>query len=141
MSVPIEGGCLCGSVRYALYGPLGPIGFCHCRTCRKAEGVAFAATARIAREDVVWLSGGSTLRSYESTPGKQRHFCGTCGAKLFAAWDGDDELILRLGSLDGDPGSRPVVHIWTGERAAWLDLETTLPTLQRGVVDERSSDG
>ncbi|MCR9093953.1 MAG: GFA family protein [bacterium] len=136
----LEGGCLCGAVRYTIEGPLGPIGFCHCRTCQKAEGGAFATTARLPRDAVRWQRGEASLRAWESSPGKKRHFCGHCGAKLFAAWDDQDELILRVGSLDGDPGARPLVHIWTEESAPWYALVTRLPTFPRGVP-RRSEDG
>ncbi len=134
MSATLEGGCLCGAFRYAIRGELGPIGFCHCHTCQKSEGVAFATTARVAREDFSWSRGEeSSLRSYESSPGKRRYFCGTCGSKLFAAWANRDTLILRLGSLDGDPGTRPVVHIWTEDAVPWRALESELPMFPRGV--------
>ena len=129
----LEGGCLCGAVRYVIEAPLGPIGCCHCRTCQKHEGVAFATTARVFRDAVTFERGETEIRAFESTPGKKRHFCGACGSKLFAAWDGKDEIILRLGSLDDDPGARPLVHIWTEDAAPWFELVTDLPTLPRGV--------
>ena len=129
----LEGGCLCGAVRYTIEGRLGPIGFCHCRTCQKAEGGAFATTARVARSAVTWPKGKAALRSYESTPGKRRHFCGECGSKIFATWDDQDALILRLGSLDGDPGTRPLAHIWTEEAAPWYTIETSLPTFEKSA--------
>lgn len=33
MSV-IEGGCLCGKVRYAIDGDIGEVSHCHCSMCR-----------------------------------------------------------------------------------------------------------
>lgn len=52
---------------------------------------------------------------------------------MMAAWDHEDEIILRVGSLIDDPGSKPVVHIWTEEKAPWSTIEDDLPCLSRGV--------
>jgi hypothetical protein len=39
----LEGGCLCGGVRYRVTGKLGPAGYCHYKQCQRASGSAFAA--------------------------------------------------------------------------------------------------
>lgn len=132
MSV-LRGGCLCGDVRYEIDGELGPIGHCHCATCRAAHAAAFATTARVARGALRFRAGEERMRAYESSPGKKRYFCPRCGSHLVAAWDHDDEWILRVGSLHDDPGGRPVVHIWTEDGAPWYDLDASLPVLPRGA--------
>ena len=33
----LEGGCLCGAIRYKVTGPALDAGSCHCRSCRKAS--------------------------------------------------------------------------------------------------------
>jgi hypothetical protein len=126
----LEGSCLCGEVRYASDGPIGPLGNCHCRTCRKAHGAAFATTARVPKAGFRWITGERSLASYESSPGKRRFFCSRCGSQLVAAWDHESEVILRVGSLDTDPGTKPLIHIWT---EAWHELEAALPALPRGM--------
>ncbi len=37
--------CLCGGVRIQIAGKLGPVVYCHCTRCQKANGTAFAANA------------------------------------------------------------------------------------------------
>ena len=127
-----RGQCLCGSIRYEIDGTIGPIGHCHCTTCRAAHASAFSTTARVARRDFDWTLGEESLRAFESTPGKNRYFCPKCGSHLIAAWDHEDEVILRVGSLVDDPGSKPVIHIWTDEKASWFDLDDGLPALPNG---------
>jgi len=128
----LKGSCLCGAIRYESDGPPGPLLNCHCETCRKAHGAAFATTTRVPRAGFRWTDGEELLSSYESSPGKRRHFCSRCGSQLVAAWDAEDEIIIRVGSLDTDPGSKPVVHIWTDLKAPWYDLDARLPSIPRG---------
>jgi hypothetical protein len=128
------GGCLCGSVRYEVVGELGPITHCHCRTCRKAHSAAFATTARVAREDFRWSAGVDVVTSFESAPGKKRYFCPRCGSHLVAAWEGAPTVVLRVGSLDSDPGARPVAHIWTSLKAPWFEIADRLPQFAESIA-------
>ena len=129
----IKGSCLCGAIAYEIDGPIGLIGHCHCRTCRKAHAAAFATTARVPRTNFRWMTGEDGLRAFESTPGKKRFFCPNCGSHLIAAWDHENDVILRVGSLSDDPGQKPQVHIWTEEKAPWFDLDAKLPALAQGA--------
>ena len=128
-----RGRCLCGAVQYEVRGVIGPIGNCHCETCRLAHAAAFATTARVARDDFHWTAGDDAKRAFESSPGKKRFFCSKCGSHLVAAWDHENHVVLRIGSLIDDPGSKPVVNIWTEEKAPWFELDPALPALPRGV--------
>jgi hypothetical protein len=125
---------LCGAIGYEIDGPLGPIGNCHCQTCRRAHAAAFATTARVSEDDFRWTRGESAVAAFESSPGKKRFFCPSCGSHLVAAWDHENDVIVRVGSLFDDPGSQPVVHIWTEEKAPWFDLSAILPALPRGAA-------
>jgi len=127
MNVPITGSCLCGGIRYAVSGPIGPIVHCHCTTCRKAHGAAFSSVAAVADADFS-LSGGELLERYESSAGKHRHFCSRCGTQLYAKRDGTQHLILRMGSLDDHPRSTERSHIWVSQKASWYTIDARLPT-------------
>lgn len=128
----IQGSCLCGSVAFEAGALTSPIGHCHCRTCQKAHSAAFATTARAAREGFRWTRGTEQRRHFESSPGKLRHFCGRCGSHLMAEWVDAPYVIIRIGSLDHDPGERPAVHIWTSHDLPWLDVGPALPALPEG---------
>jgi len=128
----MRGSCLCGSVAFEATALSSPIGHCHCTTCRKAHGAAFATTARVERADFKWIRGAEHLRSFDSSPGKRRHFCGQCGTHLMAEWIDQPAVILRLGALDTDPQARPVVHIWVSDAVPWLEYGPDLPHLSGG---------
>lgn len=129
----MRGSCLCGDVAYECGEPAGPMGHCHCETCRKTHASAFSTTLRVARAGFRWTSGEDRLSFYESSPGKKRFFCPRCGTHLMAAWDHEDQVILRAGAIDGDPGVRPVAHIWTSDKAPWYEIDAELPCLPEGA--------
>jgi hypothetical protein len=124
----MKGSCLCGTVQYEIDQLDGPIGHCHCRTCRKSHAAAFTSTAWVNRDRFRWLKGRERLSSFESSPGKRRHFCSVCGSHMVAEREGQPQLILRVATLDDDPGARPVVHIWTSHGVPWLRYGEELPS-------------
>ncbi|MFT4100799.1 MAG: GFA family protein [Burkholderiaceae bacterium] len=126
----MNGSCLCASIRYEVRSLAGPIVHCHCRTCRKAHAAAFTSTARVNREDFRWSSGLDLLGSFESTPGKLRHFCRRCGSHLVAEWTDQPQVILRVATLDDDPGARPAAHIWRSHSVEWLENGVEIPSYQ-----------
>jgi hypothetical protein len=123
----LEGSCLCGAVRYALRGPLGPIVCCHCGQCRKASGSAYAMNASVRAEHFAFTSGAELVERLESSPGRFRCFCRRCGSPIAKlAGDAPGEVRIRLGTLDADPGARPIGRIFTAG-APWTVPDDGLP--------------
>lgn len=125
----ITGSCLCGKVNYEISGEVGDIVHCHCVTCRKAHGAAFSSVAAVKDCDFA-LSGQELLSSYESSPGKVRYFCSSCGTQIYAKRDKTEHLVLRLGSLDTDLDSKEKNHIWVSQKANWYSITNNLPECQ-----------
>jgi hypothetical protein len=124
----LEGGCLCGGVRFAIDGKLGPAVHCHCSQCRRASGSAFASNAPVRTRYFTLRSGQELVREYESSPGKYRAFCGRCGSPLYSRRESEPEVRrIRLGTLDGDPERRPLAHFWVSTKAPWYEITDSLP--------------
>lgn len=119
----MQGSCLCGAVKYEIDSIDAPIAHCHCQTCRKAHAAAFASTAGVMRGRFRWLQGQNMLSSYESSPGKLRHFCSVCGSHLMAERVGQAHVIVRVATLDEDPGVVPEARIWMSHHVPWLEYE------------------
>jgi hypothetical protein len=124
--VKMQGGCLCGAMRYEVDGPLTDVGNCHCSMCRRFHGAAFASYAKVSTENFRWRTGQELLTVYESSRGIGWAFCRVCGSSLDVHSDGKLSD-LALGALDGDPGVRPTYHMFVGSKAAWHDITDALP--------------
>ena len=137
----IEGGCLCGGVRYEIGARPRSMTHCHCSMCRKAHGSAFVTFVEVACSDFRYTRGEGSLVRYESSPGCRRPFCPTCGSTLLfeseseseseresgSTTEGDRSVWIAAGSLDGDPGCRPGSHIFVASKAPWFPLVDDLP--------------
>jgi ketosteroid isomerase-like protein len=118
----LSGGCLCGAMRFAIDGALGPISFCHCSLCRRSSGSAFVASASVSATSFRILLGMDVLGDFESSPQNHRVFCTRCGSQLYGRHDTYPIVRVRIGALDGDPGGRCVAHIMTGSKGPWYEI-------------------
>ncbi len=124
----IEGGCLCGGVRYRYDGEIEEISICHCSQCRKAQGSAFAAVSPVAADRFHILAGAELLREYRSSPDKIRVFCARCGSPIYSALDQRPELRrLRLGTVDTPFVCDNAFHIYADSKASWWEFDDRLP--------------
>lgn len=60
------------------------------------------------------------ISDYSRSPGKLRYLCGNCGTQLVAKFPGRDSLVVRVTTLDEDPGQRPERQIWASHEVKWL---------------------
>jgi hypothetical protein len=126
----IDGGCLCGDVRYEIRGEPRSMTHCHCSMCRKAHGAAFGTFIEVARGDFRWTQGQASIQNYVSSPGSLRPFCRVCGSTLLFESESEDSVWISAGSLDGDPGCRPGSEIFVGSKAPWFPLDSELPKFE-----------
>ncbi|HOW97065.1 MAG TPA: GFA family protein [Kiritimatiellia bacterium] len=130
----IKGGCHCGAVRYESDGRVLRFVNCHCPDCRKSSGSAFSSVLAVEAGGFRVVAGEDRVVPYESSPGKFRCFCRTCGSHVFArAAQRPGMILIRAGTIDGDPGVRPEVHIWVGEKAPWHEIGDSLPRHTEGL--------
>jgi hypothetical protein len=130
----LRGKCLCDGVRFEITGKLGPLGYCHCTECRRANGTAFSANADVQRADLWFTSGDALLREFESSPGRFRAFCSRCGSPIYKRTAERPEVMrVRLGLLEDDPQLRARAHIWVSEKAPWYEITDSLPQLPQGL--------
>ena len=138
----IHGSCHCGAVRYESSGRIFRFVNCHCPDCRKCSSSTFASVLAVESGGFRVMAGEENLEPYQSSPGKFRCFCKTCGSHVFARMDSRPELILvRAGSLDDDPGVQPQAHIWVQAKAPWHEITDELPQFQAGFPQQQPRTG
>jgi hypothetical protein len=117
---PLQGGCLCGAVRYELTAPFDHAGYCHCTHCQRRTGTGSSANGRVPLEGFRLLRGRERLRAFKPPTGVPKLFCETCGSALFSGDPFADRLVaVRLGTLDRDPGVRPQFRQFVDSAALW----------------------
>lgn len=114
------GSCLCGAVRYRVYGPMRPVVSCHCDICRKTSGHYCAATAT--RKESFELLEDRGLKWYRSSEMARRGFCQECGSNLFWVADGADQISILAGTIDGSTALRTAMHISVESKSDYYEL-------------------
>jgi len=130
----MQGGCLCGAVRYQTSAAPFAINHCHCescrkhKSCRKHNGAPVVTLAGYQAEHVTF--SGENRRTYESSPGATRAFCGNCGTPL--TWEGDGGELgpiieLHISTFDNPELMVPTSHAFEPERLPWFEIADDLP--------------
>ena len=126
MAEGLEGGCLCGAVRYRLASAPTDAGYCHCRMCQLTAGAPVIAFATVPLADYVVIQG--TPRRHRSSSFGERWFCPDCGTPLAMRVDHQpDTLDFTIVTLDRPAAVEPAFHIWTRSRIAWFEVDDDLP--------------
>jgi len=129
MSVPREGGCSCGAVRYRLTSDPLFTHCCHCLNCQRQTGSAFVINLLIEADRVEVLAGVPQPVDVPRDDGStQRIFrCPTCQVALFSLYTRPDVRFVRAGTLDDPSGVTPDVHIFTRSKLDWITLPESVP--------------
>jgi hypothetical protein len=115
------GHCLCGAVRIEARGEPRFISNCHCESCRRAASAPSLTWSG-------WLDAqvtitGETLRSFASSPGVSRSFCGACGAPISfkgERWAG--ETHIPVCAFDAPDAMAPTSDHFEAEKLPWATL-------------------
>lgn len=113
-----QGGCQCGDVRYVISGTPEQSLVCHCPDCRRAAG-AHSVGWLLLRSEQFSVRSGSP-RTFNSSPGVTRAFCGRCGTTL--TWVGDKQpgrIDVTIGSLDDPNQFPPSRAVYRRHKLAW----------------------
>lgn len=121
----IEGGCLCGAVRYALYQPALQTCLCHCEDCRKASGAHAVAWTFFHTGAIKWTRGNFKMIRFAD---RERSFCGDCGTPLMFFDPSIPHLFeVSTCSLDNPAEFPPKDQCWLADSVAWSDVVCDLP--------------
>lgn len=127
----VEGGCLCGAIRYRLGGEITESAYCHCRTCQRQSGAPVVAWFSIAPSQFAYTKG--TPKAFRASARADREFCGDCGTYLlFREVDATASLGVNTATLDDPARVPPTFHIWHQSRISWFDTADSFPRHAQG---------
>ena len=126
MTDRLEGGCLCGKVRFrTTQAPLRTIA-CHCTFCQRVTGSAYYAESMFPMNAVVLNAGALSSYAHISDGSKKKvfvHFCPNCGTTISLTFERWPEIRgISRGCYD-DPNAVEISsHIWTQSAPAGTAL-------------------
>jgi len=126
MSETLNGGCLCGAIRYEITQTVPSIVACHCTHCQKASGSGVSHNAILPTQAFHLLPGKTKCFGDTAESGNQlmRHFCGDCGSPIFSQRENAPGLVvLKVGSLDNSSGMQVAMNIWTRSARPWMHID------------------
>jgi hypothetical protein len=119
--LPQTGGCLCGSLRYALNAAPLLAYACHCHDCQKRTGGAFTLTLVIRAADLD-VMGPTETSGRASASGRSvlHSFCPDCRVPVFSQAPGaSDYMSLRAGTLDDASWVVPISQSFVESAIPW----------------------
>ena len=133
----LNGRCMCGGISFGIDGELpthdggGLVSpsYCHCKTCQRMTGSAFAVGASVPTDQFRWLSGEELIKPYQSSPGVVRSFCSECGSSLSYQDTNaplSEEIFILLGVIDEPFDHKPHAHIFVANKASWYEINDDL---------------
>jgi hypothetical protein len=123
----MRGSCLCDAVSWRCEEPFQLMSHCHCSRCRKVHGSAYATYLTVATDRFALERGREAVVRFPSSPAFARPFCGRCGSVVPDGEATEGHVAIPAGSLDGDPGVRPLAHIFAASKAPWYEIPGALP--------------
>jgi hypothetical protein len=125
VTLPIEGGCQCGALRYRIIAAPLMIYACHCTNCQRIAGSAFGLATTITENSLEFTSGEPSRVEWRSDAGNTRYgtFCGRCGCRIaHGQMPTNGVLSLRAGTFDDTSWVVPAGHIWTRSAQPWFQF-------------------
>jgi len=123
----INGGCLCGSVKYVIPDDLLYAGYCHCSECRRWTGSPFSTSGGIKASEFTLVKGGTCLSSFKKGKSSTAYFCKNCSSIVYGEVPEHNMIFVMLGTLEESPSLKLQWHIYTDSKMDWYQINDDLP--------------
>jgi len=121
MDDKLEGGRLCGAVRFVTTGNPKGVFWCHCQSCRRHSGAPVSVFVAVERDAYTVTKGEIT--KFKSSRGTTRGFCRTCGSTLTCeSVKLPTKTHFHVGAFDDARRFEPSKHFFRDEQLPWLHL-------------------
>lgn len=119
-SLPVEGGCRCGQVRFRISAPPLLTMACHCTGCQRMTASAFSLSAAIPTQAFEVIAGEPVIGGLHGAD-VHHYFCPRCMSWMFTRPQGMDWFVnVRATLLDDARWTSPFVETFTSEKLPWV---------------------
>lgn len=121
----IQGGCLCGAVRYKCAAEPVMTAICQCDRCQRQSGSAFSVNVGIPKGSLEYTGDLPATYQDKGSSGLpvHRRFCAKCGSPIVSEVAATPKLDwLKSGTLDDKSWLQPQVSIWCSSGQSWVVL-------------------
>ena len=137
----IEGGCLCGAIRYQFSCQPVKTLICHCKHCQLQTGSAFSVVVGI-RRGTLKLTKGQSRVFYDTDDNGlvvSRHFCPDCGSPIMSDTEAEPGIVfIKAGTLDDTSWLSPETQVWAESAQPWINAEKSIPSFQREPIAQEA---
>jgi hypothetical protein len=117
----ITGGCMCGSVQYAISGDKIGVVNCHCKQCQRLHG-NYNPMLVGEKANLIITKGDKDLTVFNSSESAQRCFCSKCGSQLFKQQTNGPKVMLSIGGLDESSDYHSIKNIFTETAGQYYEM-------------------
>ena len=132
----LEGGCLCGKVRFKAHKPPVRTFACHCTFCQRVTGSAFYAESIFEVDSIEFNSGDLSRYEHVSDTSRKKvvvEFCSNCGTTVglsFERWP--TMRAISRGCYDNPNAAEISSHIWTRSAQTGVVLPALVDCFSEG---------
>jgi hypothetical protein len=115
----MNGGCLCGAVRFTATPANREVGACHCSMCRRWTAGPFLG---LDCGSTLTVADPAQLGVYRSSEWAERCFCKQCGTPLFYRLIAQNLYYVSAEAFDDNAGYTLTSQIFIEEKPAYYDF-------------------
>ncbi len=118
-TLPMDGGCRCGAVRFRLSEAPWSEAACHCRGCQQMTGSAFSTTIIMPANGFAVIAGETVIGGLHGAEAHHHH-CDRCKGWVFTTPVADLGFVnVRATLLDDPYWFAPWMETQTAEKLPW----------------------
>lgn len=130
----MDGGCLCGKVRYSVTAEPVVTAVCHCKHCQKQSGTSFSVVVGVPSADLSITGALKTFQDRgESGKPVRRSFCPDCGSPITSVLDAVPGVsFIKAGTFDDATWLNPTMEVWCRSAQPWVKLSVKTKKFSKG---------